>query len=116
MAYAVAAARQGLAGDGAGRRRAAWPRRRACILRWSYTVGQTKSEDIALLPSILHAINLMQETADLRLERLSDVGGHLTPLIWGVLLLGGVITLAYTAFFATRQIPPQVLDNRQGSP
>ena len=55
-------------------------------------------------PSVLHAINLMQQTADFRLERLSDVGGHVTPVIWGVLLLGGIITLAYPAFFATRQV------------
>lgn len=75
----------------------------------SYVVGQTKSEDIALLPSIMHAINLLQQVADLRLERLSDVGGHVTPLIWGVLLLGGIITLAYPAFFATKQVLPQVL-------
>ncbi|MGE5260386.1 MAG: DUF4239 domain-containing protein [Actinomycetota bacterium] len=77
--------------------------------RLSYTVGQTKSEDIALLPSILHAINLLQEVADLRLERLSDVGGRVTPVIWGVLLLGGIITLAYPAFFATTKVVPQIL-------
>jgi Protein of unknown function (DUF4239) len=77
--------------------------------RLSYTVGQTKSQDIALLPSILHAFDILKETADLRLERLSDVGGHVTPLIWGVLLLGGVITLAYPAFFATRNVLAQVL-------
>jgi hypothetical protein len=77
--------------------------------RLSYTIGQTKSEDIALLPSILHAINLLQQTADLRLERLSDVGGHVTPVIWDVLILGGIITLAYPAFFATKQVVPQIL-------
>jgi Protein of unknown function (DUF4239) len=75
----------------------------------SYTVGQTKSDSIALQPSVLHAINLMQETADFRLERLSDVGGQVTPVIWGVLLVGGLITLAYPAFFATRQVVPQIL-------
>jgi len=77
--------------------------------RLSYIIGQTKSEDIALQPSILHAINLMQQTADLRLETLSDVGGHVTPVIWDVLILGGMITLAYPAFFATTKVVPQVL-------
>lgn len=75
----------------------------------SYTLGQIQSNDLALMPTILHGIDLLQQTADLRLERLSDVGGHMTPVIWGVLVLGGVITLAYPAFFATQKVGPQVL-------
>lgn len=75
----------------------------------SYTVGQIQSDNLALMPTILHGIDLMQQTADLRLERLSSVGGHMTPVIWGVLVLGGVITLAYPAFFATQRVGPQVL-------
>jgi hypothetical protein len=75
----------------------------------SYTLGQIQSNDLALMPTILHGIDLLQQTADLRLERLSDVGGHMTPVIWGVLILGGAITLAYPAFFATQKVGPQVL-------
>lgn len=76
--------------------------------RLSFAVGQTKPENIGLLPSIIHATNLMQEIADLRLGRLADVDGHMTPTIWGVLLLGAIVTLSYPAFFATRDIGAQV--------
>ncbi|MDJ0513767.1 MAG: DUF4239 domain-containing protein [Methyloceanibacter sp.] len=81
----------------------------AAYAKLSYTIGQTKSDDIAMLPTILHGIDLLKEMADLRLDRLSDVGGHMTPVIWGVLILGGLITLAYPAFFATHRVTPQVL-------
>lgn len=77
--------------------------------RLSFTVGQTKPADLALLPSAMHAIELLQQTADFRLDRLSDVGGHVTPVIWWVLLLSGAVTLAYPAFFATKSVGAQVL-------
>jgi hypothetical protein len=51
----------------------------------------------------------MQQIADYRLERLSDVGGHVTPAIWGVLLLGAIVTLGYPAFFAAKNIAAQIL-------
>jgi hypothetical protein len=51
----------------------------------------------------------MQQIADLRLGRLADVGGPMTPTIWGVLLLGAIVTLAYPVFFATKDVAPQVL-------
>ena len=75
----------------------------------SFTVGQTKPKSIELLPSVIHAMNLIQEIADLRLERLADVNGHMTATIWWVMLLGVIVTLAYPAFFATREIAPQIL-------
>ena len=76
--------------------------------RLSFIVGQTKP-DVSLLPSATHAIDLLQQTADFRLERLSDVGGHVTPVIWWVLVLSGIITLAYPAFFATKSVGAQML-------
>lgn len=75
----------------------------------SFTVGQTRPDDIRLAPSVIHAFNLLQEIADLRLERLSDVRGHVTPVVWAVLLLGGFITLGYCAFFATKHVGAQIL-------
>ena len=107
MAYAVAVRDKDWPEMARGRRGSAAAAKAYTGL--SYTVGQTKSPDIALQPSVMHAINLMQQTADFRLERLSDVGGHVTPVIWGVLILGGLITLAYPAFFATTKVVPQVL-------
>jgi Protein of unknown function (DUF4239) len=78
------------------------------LTRLSHLVGQTRPADIGLVPSVLHAINLMQEIADLRLERLSDVKGHMTPAIWGVLLLGAIVTLGYPVFFATHDVAAQI--------
>jgi hypothetical protein len=75
----------------------------------SWTVGQIGAMQIGSLPSREHAISLMQDVADYRIWRLSDVGGKMTRLVWAVLILGGIITLAYPAFFAPRQIGPQVL-------
>jgi Protein of unknown function (DUF4239) len=77
--------------------------------RLSVAVGQIKPEDLRFLPSTIHAFNLMQQIGDLRLERLSDVGGHATPVIWGVLLLGAIVTLGYPAFFAAKSVTVQVL-------
>ena len=67
------------------------------------------AKNIEMLPSLEHAIRLMQDVADYRIWRLSDVGGQMTPIVWFVLILGGVITLAYPAFFATQKVGPQVL-------
>ena len=77
--------------------------------RLSVAVGQVKAENIGLLPSANHAIILMQQIADLRTERLADVGGPMRPAIWSVLLLGAIITLGYPSFFATKDIAAQVL-------
>jgi len=77
--------------------------------RLSRTIGQTTPERLGLLPSVMHAINLMQQVSDYRLERLSDVGGQVKPVIWGVLLFGVIITLAYPAFFATKYVTAQIL-------
>lgn len=77
--------------------------------RLSATVGQIKVDNIGLLPSINLAINLVQQIADLRTERLADVGGPMRPAIWGVVLLGAIVTLSYPSFFATKNIAAQVV-------
>jgi hypothetical protein len=85
------------------------PSAAAAFDRLSLTVGQTKPDNLALLPSVTHAIDLMQQIADFRLERLSDVGGPVTPAIWGVLLIGAIVTLGYPAFFAAKNVIVQML-------
>ncbi|MDJ0513768.1 MAG: DUF4239 domain-containing protein [Methyloceanibacter sp.] len=77
--------------------------------RLSRTVGEIRAKNTQMLPSLDHAIALQQDVADYRIWRLSDVGGHMTPMVWFVLILGGIITLAYPAFFATKKVGPQVL-------
>jgi hypothetical protein len=85
------------------------PSAAAAYDRLSLAVGRTTPDNLALLPSVTHAIDLMQQIADYRLERLSDVGGHVTPAIWGVLLLGALVTLGYPAFFAAKNVTAQML-------
>lgn len=75
----------------------------------SRTISEIRARHTEMLPSLEHAIFLMQDVADYRIGRLSDVGGHMTPLVWAVLVVGGLITLAYPAFFATHKVAPQVL-------
>ena len=77
--------------------------------RLSSLIGKTRPNEFGLLPSVEHGIHLLQETADLRLERLSYVVGHVTPVSWAVLLLGGLVTLGYCAFFATKQVAAQII-------
>ncbi|MEM7399431.1 MAG: DUF4239 domain-containing protein, partial [Pseudomonadota bacterium] len=77
--------------------------------RLSRTVGNIEATRPGRLASLEHAISLQQDVADYRIWRLSDVGGHMTPMVWFVLIVGGVITLAYPAFFATKKVGPQVL-------
>lgn len=77
--------------------------------RLSRILGSVAAWGPGRLPSLEHAISLQQAVADYRIWRLSDAGGHMTPLVWAVLTLSGIITLAYPAFFATKKVGPQVL-------
>ena len=77
--------------------------------RLSFIVGQARPEDIRFVPSVMHSLNLLQQIADHRMERLADVGGHVTPAVWAVLLLGAFITLGYCSFFATKRVGAQIL-------
>lgn len=77
--------------------------------RLSLAVGRTQPQHLGLVPSVMHVVNLMQQINDERLERLSDVGGQVKPVIWGVLLVGVMITLAYPAFFATTVVSAQII-------
>lgn len=77
--------------------------------RLSRILGSVAAWGPGRLPSLEHAISLQQAVADYRIWRLSDAGGHMTPLVWAVLTLSGIITLAYPAFFATKKVGPQVM-------
>ncbi|MBS0251967.1 MAG: DUF4239 domain-containing protein [Proteobacteria bacterium] len=79
------------------------------LSKLSFDVGQAKPESLGLVPSVIHAFELMQQIADFRLERLSAVGGQVTSVIWWVLLLGAFINLGYPAFFATKNVAAQIL-------
>lgn len=56
-----------------------------------------------------HALDLLTIITDARNERLDSSNGSVPPILWFVLIVGGVITLGYPAFFAASNVGAQVL-------
>ena len=56
-----------------------------------------------------HALELLTSITDNRNERLESANGSVPGVLWFVLLVGGLITLGYPAFFASSNIYAQVL-------
>ena len=51
----------------------------------------------------------MNEGGELRRERLADAVTGINPVLWFVLLLGGIITIAFTFFFGSENIKAQMI-------
>lgn len=56
-----------------------------------------------------HSLDLLTSLADARNERLDSANGSVPGILWFVLIVGGLITLGYPAFFAASNIGAQVL-------
>ncbi len=56
-----------------------------------------------------HALDLLTQITDSRSERLDSSAGSVPFVLWFVLLVGGVITLGYPAFFAASNVGAQIL-------
>jgi len=56
-----------------------------------------------------HALDLVTVMADSRNERLDSANGSVPGVLWFVLVVGGLITLGYPAFFAASNVGAQVL-------
>ena len=56
-----------------------------------------------------HALDLLTLIADSRNERLDSSAGSVPVVLWFVLIVGGLITLGYPAFFAASNVGAQVL-------
>lgn len=56
-----------------------------------------------------HAVDLLTVIADNRNERLDSANGSVPGVLWFVLVVGGLITLGYPAFFAASNVGAQVL-------
>lgn len=56
-----------------------------------------------------HALDLVTVIADSRNERLDSANGSVPGVLWFVLVVGGLITLGYPAFFAASNVGAQVL-------
>ena len=55
------------------------------------------------------AIRLLAVITDNRTERLDNANGSMPGVLWFVLIVGGLVTLGYPAFFASTSIGAQVL-------
>jgi hypothetical protein len=56
-----------------------------------------------------HAVDLLTVMADNRNERLDSANGSVPGVLWFVLVVGGLITLGYPAFFAASNVGAQIL-------
>ena len=68
-----------------------------------------KPRDDKELALFQHALNLVTLIADSRNERLDSANGSVPGVLWFVLIVGGLITLGYPAFFAASNVGAQVL-------
>lgn len=55
------------------------------------------------------SIELLNKLFELRLMRLSAVSGGIHPLLWMVLILGGIITIVFTIFFGTDNLRAKII-------
>jgi len=56
-----------------------------------------------------HALDLLTLITDSRNERLESANGSVPGVLWFVLLVGGLITLGYPAFFASHNLDAQII-------
>jgi len=56
-----------------------------------------------------HSLDLLTLVTDSRNERLDSADGSVPGILWFVLIVGGLITLGYPAFFAASNVGAQVL-------
>ncbi len=69
-------------------------------------VAQSGTRPPAVLVEIFHQLDLVTEA---RRTRLHLAHGIVPPMLWAVLILGGVLTVGFTFFFGTRNLEAQVL-------
>ena len=66
---------------------------------------KTESEKIFLAESV----RKLNETGELRLLRLMDSRTGIHPILWLVLIIGGLATIMFTFFFGTENLAAQIL-------
>jgi Protein of unknown function (DUF4239) len=55
------------------------------------------------------AVSSMQEVSELRRTRIADSGAELVGVLWAVLIIGGIISIAFTYFFGVHSLAAQIL-------
>jgi hypothetical protein len=71
-----------------------------------FDVHAEQLRDHALFQQALHLLALIEDN---RNERLDSSDGSVPPILWFVLISGGLITLGYPAFFGTSNVVAQTL-------
>jgi hypothetical protein len=71
-----------------------------------YQVEPHSYQELALYQDALRLLSLM---TDNRNERLDSADGSVPSILWFVLIVGGLITLGYPAFFGTKNLTAQML-------
>jgi len=69
-------------------------------------VSPQKHQEMALYQEALRLLSIM---TDNRNERLDSSAGSMPSILWSVLIIGGLITLGYPAFFGSTNLLAQVL-------
>jgi hypothetical protein len=73
------------------------------------TVFAVHPQDQREMALYQEALRLLALVADNRTERLDNANGSIPGILWFVLIIGGIVTLAYPAFFASTSIGAQIL-------
>lgn len=77
--------------------------------RLSKAVFAVKPEGLQELALYQNALQLLAGMTDNRNERLDSATGSMPPILWFVLIIGGLITLGFPAFFGTTNLLAQML-------
>lgn len=79
------------------------------LAQLSRTVFEVHPQDQRELALYQDTLRLLALIADNRTERLENANGLVPGILWFVLIIGGIVTLAYPAFFASTNIGAQTL-------
>lgn len=77
--------------------------------RLSEAIFNVQPQDMNDQAIYQQALKLLTIITDNRNERLDSADGTAPPVLWSVLLIGGLITLAYPAFFGASNLIAQIL-------
>jgi Protein of unknown function (DUF4239) len=81
----------------------------AALGRLGQAVFSVQPQDQQQLALYQEAIRLLAVITDNRTERLDNASGSIPGVLWFVLIIGGMVTLGYPAFFASTSIGAQIL-------
>lgn len=76
------------------------------LSRALFDISPQNFQELALFQD---ALRLLAVVSDNRNERLDSAGGSMPGILWFVLIVGGLITLGYPAFFGSTNLVAQIL-------